>query len=54
MPNFGILGVSCSPLFLEMAKIWLLLWPKHGPNMVPQIGFSLILIDVPKDAPCQI
>ena len=30
MPNFTILGVSCSPIFLEMAKIW----PFHGPNML--------------------
>ena len=30
-----------------------LLWPKHGPNMVPQISSSLILNDVPKDAPSQ-
>ena len=30
MPNFTILGVSHSPLFLEMAKIW----PFYGQNMV--------------------
>ena len=31
-----------------------LLWPKHGPHMVLQIGSSWILINVPRDAPCQI
>ena len=31
-----------------------LLWPKHGPHMVPQIGSSWIIINGPKDAPCQI
>ena len=30
------------------------LWPKHGPHMILQMGFSWILIDVPRDAPCQI
>ena len=30
MPNFTFLGVSHSPLFLEMAKIW----PFYGQNMV--------------------
>ena len=104
MPNFTILGVSHSPLFLEMAKIWpfygqnmvvtwsfelvlpeslpmcpgmlhtkfqnsqcvpwspfprngpnmALLWPKHGPHMVLQIGSSRILIIVPRDILCQI
>ena len=31
-----------------------LLWPKHGPYIVPQIGFSLILVTVPRDVPYQI
>ena len=31
-----------------------LLWPKHGPHMVPQIGSSWLIINVPRDAPCQI
>ena len=31
-----------------------LLWPKHGPHMVLQIGSSWIIIDVPRDASCQI
>merc|ERR1712114_4390 len=104
MPNFTILVVSNSPLFLEMAQIWpfygqnmvltwsfklvlpeslsicpgilhakfpnsgciplspfprngqnmALLWPKHGPHIVLQIGSSLIIINMPWDAPCQI
>ena len=52
MPNLTILGVYHSPLFLEMAKIWPLYDPNNGPNLVPLIGSSLILIDVPRDAPC--
>merc|ERR1711954_608800 len=31
-----------------------LLWPKHVPDMVLQIDSSLIIINMPKDAPCQI
>ena len=31
-----------------------LLWPKHGPHMVLQIGSSLITLDVPKYASYQI
>ena len=31
-----------------------LLWPKHGPHMVLQIGSTLILINVPRDVPCHI
>ena len=31
-----------------------LLWPKHGPHMVHQIGSSWFLIIVPRDVPCQI
>ena len=34
-PNFTILGVSHSPLFLEMAKIWPFMaktWSSHGPS----------------------
>ena len=31
-----------------------LLWPKHGTHMALQIGSSWILINVPRDAPCQI
>merc|ERR1711954_349399 len=31
-----------------------ILWPKHGPLLVLQIGSSLIIINVPWDAPCQI
>ena len=44
--NFTILGVSHSSIFIEMAKIWLF----YGQNMVLQIGFSLILIYMPRDA----
>ena len=39
MPNFTILGVSHSPLFLEMAKIW----PFCGQNMVLTWSFKLVL-----------
>ena len=31
-----------------------LLWPKHGPHNVLQIGSFQILIIVPRDVPCQI
>ena len=31
-----------------------LLWPKHGPHMVLQIGSYWILINVPRDVLCQI
>ena len=31
-----------------------LLWQKRGPHMILQIGYSWILINVPKDIPCQI
>ena len=34
MPNFSFPGVSHSPLFLKLAKIW----PFYGKNMVLQIG----------------
>ena len=37
MPNFTILGVSHSPLFLEMVKIW----PFYGQNMVLTWCFKL-------------
>merc|ERR1711954_123366 len=53
MPTFTILGVSHSPLFIEMAKIWpfygqnmvltwniAFLWPKRGPHIGLQIGSS--------------
>ena len=30
------------------------LWPKHGPHMVLKISSSWILINVPRDVPCQI
>ena len=31
-----------------------LLWPKDGPHMVLQIGTLWIIINVPREAPCQI
>ena len=31
-----------------------ILWPKHDPHMILQMGSFLILILVPKDVPCQI
>ena len=46
--------VSHSPFSLEEAKNMDLLWPKHSPHMVLQIVFSWIIINVPRDAPCQI
>ena len=46
-------GILLSP-FLRNGQNIALLWPKHGPNMVLQIGLSLILSDVPRDAWCQI
>ena len=39
MTNFTILGVSNSPLFLEMAKIW----PFYGQNIVLTWSFKLVL-----------
>ena len=39
MPNFTILDVSHSPLFLEMAKTW----PFYGQNMVVTWSIKLIL-----------
>ena len=39
IPNFTLLGLSCSPLswkWLNMA----LLWPKNGAHMVLHIGYS--------------
>merc|ERR1711954_235172 len=53
MPNFTILVVSHSLIFLEWPKYGPS-WPKHGPHMVLKIGPSLILINVPRDVPCQI
>ena len=41
-------------IVLEMNQNMTLLWPKHGPHMVLKIGSSWILINVPRDAPCQI
>ena len=41
MPNFTILGVSHSPLFLEMAKIW----PFYGQNMVLTWSFKLFFLN---------
>ena len=52
--KFHISGGIQYSLFLRNGQNLALLWPKHIPNMVPQIGSSLILIDVPRDVPCQI
>ena len=38
-PNFAILGVFHSPLFLEMAKTW----PFYGQNMVLTWSSKLVL-----------
>ena len=53
MPNFTLLGVSCSP-FPKYGQNMALLWPKLGPHMVLQVVFSWIIINVPRNAPCQI
>ena len=53
LPNFTLLGVSCNP-FHRNGQNMALLWAKHGPHMVLQIGSSWILINVPRDVPCQI
>ena len=45
--------ISCSPLSSKLQKYGPF-WPKQGSHMVLQIGSSLILINVPRDAPCQI
>ena len=53
MPNFTLLSVSC----ISLSKQWPrygLLWPKLGPKMLLQTGSSWILINVPRDVPCQI
>ena len=39
LSNYTILGVSHSPLFLKMAKIW----PFYGQNMVLTWSFKLVL-----------
>ena len=39
MTNFTILGLSHSPLFLAMAKIW----PFYGQNMILTWSFKLVL-----------
>ena len=41
MPNSTILGVSHSPLFLEMAKIW----PFYGQKMVLTWSFELFFLN---------
>merc|ERR1711954_204191 len=41
MPNFTILSVSNSPLFLEMAKIWSF----YGQNMVLTGSFKLLFVN---------
>merc|ERR1711954_513283 len=41
MPNFTILGVSHSALFLQMAKIW----PFYGQNMVLTWSFKFVFPD---------
>ena len=41
LPNFTILGVSNSPLSLEMTKIW----PFYGKNMVLTWSFKLVIPD---------
>ena len=53
MPNFTFLAKSCSPIPRNAHNV-ALLWPKHGPHMVLQMGSSWILTNVPRDAPCQI
>ena len=39
MPNFTLLGVSCSPLS-RYGQNMALFWPKNGPHMVLKIGSS--------------
>ena len=53
MPNFTLLGVSCSPISYKWPKYGPL-WPNNGPLMVLKIGPSWILINVPRDVPCKI
>ena len=53
MPNFTLLGLSCSPPSYKWSKYGPL-WPTHGPNMVLKIGSSEILINMPRDVPCKI
>ena len=53
MPNYTILGVSHSPLFLEMPKYGPFMaktWSSHGPSKI----FPLIIINVPRGVQCQI
>ena len=53
MPNFTLLGVSCSCCFNK----WPIYGPfllENGPHMVLRIGSSWILIKVPRDVPCLI
>ena len=52
MPNFTLLAKSCSPLPRNDQNMALLM-PKHGPQMVLQVGSSGILVIVPRDVPCQ-
>ena len=50
---YTLLGVSWGP-FPRNVKATALLWPKHGPHMVLLNGSSRILINMPRNAPCQI
>ena len=51
--KFHIAGIILLSPFLEIAKYGPL-WPKHSPHLVLKIGSSWILINVPRDVPCQI
>ena len=45
---------ECIPksLFPRNGQNMALLWPKHGPHMVLQVGSSWILVIVPRDVKC--
>ena len=51
--NFTLLGLSCSP-HPRNGQNMALLWPKHVPHRVLNIGSSWILINVARDMPWQI
>ena len=40
--------------FPKNGKNVAILWPKHGPQVVLQIEYSWIILNVPQDAPFQI
>ena len=53
MQNFTLLSGSCSP-HPRNGQNMALLWPKHGPHVVLQVGSSWIMSNKQRDILCQI